>query len=327
MADSVSPPATPRLGILYNSQSGRHRRRWGRHPVPTEVPAIEANSPEEIASAVVEFAAIGVDTLAVAGGDGTVQCVLSHLLLTGHFSTPPVLALVPTGSTNMTARDVGYVDVRRHGWQPLLDWAAGHETTPQATVDKRAALRIQASDSQAPICGMFFGAGAIHHAVQYTQNNLHSVGLRGEVGPSLAFARFLKSVALRDQRHFAPFALRLADDGAHTLDDPTLLFVASTLNRLVLGFHPFWGQESGPIAWTAVSQSASRFLLRLPFVARGWSKGLGRNGDAGYASHNCNELCLYFDDGFIVDGEFHRSCPDDGPVRLSTTGPVSFLSL
>ena len=40
---------TPRrLGIIYNAQSGRHRRRWGHHPLPVDVPAIEANTVEEI---------------------------------------------------------------------------------------------------------------------------------------------------------------------------------------------------------------------------------------------------------------------------------------
>ncbi|WP_084188500.1 diacylglycerol/lipid kinase family protein [Salinisphaera hydrothermalis] len=323
------PQRAPRhLGIIYNSQSGRHRRRWGRHPVPTDVPAIEAKRPEEIERAVTELAALGVDTLAVAGGDGTVQCVLSHVLLGGLFETLPTLALVPTGSTNMTARDVGFIDVRRRGWQPLIDWAAAGGMVAQATVADHPVLRIQASDSQAPICGMFFGVGAVHHAVQYTQENLHSKGLRGEAGPGLAFLRFLKSVALQDQRHFAPTKIRLTDDAGHVVDDEALLMVASTLNRLVLSFHPFWGTEDAPLAWTTISQTASRFLLRLPFVARGWSR---RRPDAmesaGYVSHNSHELQLEFDDGFIVDGEFHRSRPGDGPVRLSVAGHVPFLSL
>lgn len=295
--------------------------------MPTSVPAIEANRPDEIERAVAEFAGLGVDTLAVAGGDGTVQCVLDQLLLGDPFDSLPILAIVPTGSTNMTARDVGHVNVRRRGWQPLLDWAAAGGTIPGARVEPRTVLRIQPSDSQAPICGMFFGAGAVHHAVQYTQDHLHGAGLRGDVGPSLTFARFLKSVALRDQRHFAPFRLRLADDAGRAFDDPTLLFVASTLSRLVLGFHPFWGTERAPIAWTAVNQNASRFLLRLPFVARGSPKALGRTETSGYTSHNSHELTLTFDDGFIVDGEFHRSRPADGPVRLSVAGHVPFLSL
>lgn len=325
--ESIAPRAPRRLGIIYNSQSGRHRRRWGRHSVPTDVPAIEAKQPAEIAAAVTELAALGVDALAVAGGDGTVQCVLSHVLLDGLFSTLPTVALVPTGSTNMTARDVGFVDVRRRGWQPLLDWAASGGMHGRATITDHAVLRIQASDSQAPLCGMFFGVGAVHHAVRYTQENLHSKGLRGQAGPGLAFLRFLKSVALQDRRHFAPTQLRVTDGAGHTVNDATLLMVASTLDRLVLGFHPFWGVEHAPIAWTTVSQNASRFVLRLPFVARGWPRTLGAPEAGGYVSHNSHELRLEFDDGFIVDGEFHRSRPDDGPVRLSVAGHVPFLSL
>ncbi|WP_423821395.1 diacylglycerol kinase family protein [Salinisphaera sp. SPP-AMP-43] len=324
---AVSISASQRLGLIYNTQSGRHRRRWGRHPLPEHVPAVEANTPDEIERAVIELAAQNVEVLAVAGGDGTVQCVLGHLLLARHFGRPPIVALVPTGSTNMTANDVGFVDVRRRGWQPLCAWAEQAGNDPAALIVEREVLRIQASDSQPPFCGMFFGAGAIHHAVQYTQQHLHGMGLRGETGPSLTFARFLKSIVTGDRRQFSSIRLRLRDDHGHATDDQTLLLAASTLNRLVLRFHPFWGRETAPIAWTAISQNAPRFGLRWPLVARGWGRYLPNQPSAGYISHNSHTLSLDFDDGFIVDGEFYRSCPEDGPVRLSIAGAVRFLSL
>lgn len=327
---SPAPPRTSsskRLGLIYNSQSGRHRRRWGRHPLPSDVPAIEANTPDEIEQAVIELAGQNIDVLAVAGGDGTVQCVLGHLLLETHFERPPIVALVPTGSTNMTAHDVGFVDVRRRGWQPLRAWAEQASNDPAALIVEREVLRIQASDSQAPFCGMFFGAGAIHHAVQYTQQHLHGMGLRGETGPSVAFARFLKSIVTGDRRQFSAIRLHLRDDQSHEIADQTLLLAASTLNRLVLRFHPFWGRESAPIAWTAISQHAPRFGLRWPLVARGWGRYLPNKPSSGYISHNSWALTLDFDDGFIVDGEFYRSRPEDGPVRLSIAGTIRFLSL
>lgn len=319
---TLTPPR--RLGIIYNSQSGRHRRRWGRHPLPAGVPAIEANKPDEIASAMAELAAQGVDLLAVAGGDGTVQCVLTHALLDGLFDEPPILALVPTGSTNMTGHDVGHVDIRRHGWGALCEWAAHPRTA--GCVAARPVLRIRAGDEGTPFCGMFFGAGAIHHAVQYTQKQLHSVGLRGEIGPGFAFLRFLKAVATGDRRYFAPTRLRLTDDVGRHVDQDTLLLVVSTLRRLVLNFHPFWGREPAPIAWTTVADRARHFLLRLPLVARGLQRG-GVNARNGYVSHNSRSLVLDLDGGFIVDGEFFEAHRADGPVRLDIAGHARFLRL
>ncbi|MDA3919304.1 MAG: diacylglycerol kinase family protein [Salinisphaera sp.] len=319
---SVTPR---RLGIIYNSQSGRHRRRWGRHPLPTGVPAVEANTPAEIEIAVATMAKQGIDLLAVAGGDGTVQCVLTHLLLGEQFDKTPILALVPTGSTNMTGHDVGHVQVRRRGWDALCTWAAHPETTT-GRVQSRAVLRIQAGDRGTPFCGMFFGAGAIHHAVQYTQKQLHSVGLRGEIGPGFAFLRFLKAVATGDRRDFAPTHLRLTDDADRHIEQDTLLVAVSTLHRLVLHFHPFWGRESAPIAWTTVADDARHFLLRLPLVARGLQRA-GVNSGNGYVSHRSQALTLDFDGGFIVDGEFFEARRSDGPIRLRIAGHVDFLSL
>lgn len=327
-ASRMIRPHPPRLpGIIYNTQSGRHQQRWGRHALPTQVPSVEANTPTEIRQAVFELAARGIDTLCIAGGDGTVQCALGNLLLDKPFDYLPTLALIPTGSTNMTARDVGFVNVRRHGWQPLLDWASAGGTAADATVSHRAVLKIQPSDEQQPICGMFFGAGAVHHAVQYTQHHLHGMGLRGEVGPSVTFLRFLKSVVTGNRQQFSPVDITGHDDHNHHIDGPTLMLLASTLDRLVLNFRPFWGQEQAPMAWTAVSQNASRFLLRLPFLARGWSSAFRDAESAGYASHNSHELTLHFDGHFIVDGEFYQSRPEDGPIRLSIAGHVPFLSL
>lgn len=312
-----------RLGIIYNAQSGRHRRRWGHHPLPTGVPAIEANTAEEITAAVADLANAGVELLAVAGGDGTVQCVLGEILLRGRFAVPPVLALIPTGSTNMTATDTGFVDVRRHGWQPLCEWAAGRR---HARLRERNALRIDPGDERAPIAGMFFGAGAVYHAVEHTQRRLHSVGLRGEVGPALAFLRFMRAVITGDSRHFAPTRLALTDDAGRRVDTDALLLVASTLHRLVLNFHPFWGRENAPLAWTVVRHGARRLFWQLPQIVRGANTLSRRHGD-GYISHNSHEISACFDDGFIVDGEFFAAGDRDTPVRVSIAGRLSFLAL
>lgn len=319
---STLPPR--RLGIIYNSQSGRHRRRWGRHPLPENIPAIEANTPEEIGAAVASLANQGIDLLAVAGGDGTVQCVLSHVMLDNLFAQPPILALVPTGSTNMTGHDVGHVNVRRHGWQALCAWA--RQPDEARHVQSRPVLRIQPGNQAKPFCGMFFGAGAIHHAVQYTQKQLHSVGLRGEIGPGFAFLRFLKAVATGDRRYFSPTRLSLTDDQGRQVEEDTLLLVVSTLHRLVLHFHPFWGRESAPIAWTTVADRAAHFFMRLPMVARGLRWG-GLSTQRGYVSHNSEALELDFDGGYIVDGEFFEARRADGPVRLDIAGHARFLRL
>ncbi|ERJ20579.1 diacylglycerol kinase catalytic subunit [Salinisphaera shabanensis T35B1] len=314
-----------KLGILYNAHSGRHRKRWAQPDLGDSVPAIRAKTAEEIRAGLTELAREGVELLAIAGGDGTVQSVLSHVMLGDLFERPPLLALVPTGSTNMTGNDVGTVRVKREGWQKLQAWADNPVDIEQRVV-ARDVLKIDPGGDAPAFCGMFFGAGAIYNAVEHTQRNLHQYGLRGDVGPGVAFTRFVKAVATGDRRYFSPVTVRLRDDLGNDLDEASILLFASTLDTLVLRLHPFWGEEPGPVAWTTVAESAEKFLRRMPAVCRG-RRRRWMTPEKGYRSHNTQRLELLFDGGYIVDGEFFSARVADGPVVLSSAGKASFLNL
>lgn len=312
------------LGVLANPASGRHERTLGRWPPPNDVPMHMAQTFEEVGHALTKLAAQNVTLLAIAGGDGTVRNALTHILLGDLFPKLPIIALVASGSTNMTGHDTGIIDLGQHGWDALLQFA---ETPTHGTgrLTRRSVLRIQPDPSDPAFCGMLFGTGAINHAVRYTQSHLHSVGLRGSVGPAIAFARFLKALATKDYRHFQPVALRATDDQGHFFDDSTLLFVATTLDRLLLHFRPFWGTGDGAIAWSAVAGNARGLLRRLPGAA--WGRPGPRTIPAnGFKSERADSITLEFDGGFIVDGEHFVASEARGPVELSIAGTLDFIS-
>ena len=314
-----------KLGILYNAHSGRHDKRWAQPDLGVDVPTVAAKSDAEIHAGLVMLAEQGVELLAVAGGDGTVQSVLTHVMLGGIFSHRPLLALVPTGSTNMTANDVGNVPVKHHGWQRLRAWAHRPADIAQRVVE-RDVLRIDPGGGAPSFCGMFFGAGAIYNAVEHTQRNLHRYGLRGDIGPGVAFGRFVKAVATRDRRLLSPVDVALCDDTSEPFDEASILLLASTLKTLVLGLCPFWGEEDAPLAWTAITESAQGFLRRIPSVCRG-RRRRWMTPEHGYRSHNTQQLELCFDGGYIVDGEFFNARTADGPVVLSSAGKAAFVNL
>ena len=323
---AVSTDQRPiKLGILYNAHSGRHNKRWAQPDLGADVPAVAAKSDEEIRAGLVVLAEQDVELLAVAGGDGTVQSVLSHVMLGGIFARRPLLALVPTGSTNMTANDVGNVSVKRDGWQRLQAWA--HRPTDiDRRVVERDVLRIDPGGAAPAFCGMFFGAGAIYNAVEHTQRHLHHYGLRGDVGPGVAFGRFVKAVAIGDRRLLSPVDVALCDDMSEPFDEASILLLASTLKTLVLGLRPFWGEEDAPLAWTAITEGAQGFLRRIPSVCRG-RRRRWMTPNHGYRSHNTRHLELRFDGGYIVDGEFFNARTADGPVVLSSAGKAAFVNL
>ena len=323
---AVSADQRPlKLGIIYNAHSGRHNKRWAQPNLGADVPAVAAKSDDEIRAGLVALAEQNVELLAVAGGDGTVQSVLTHVMLGGIFARRPLLALVPTGSTNMTANDVGNVPVKRDGWQRLQAWAHRPADIERRVVE-RDVLRIDPGGDAPPFCGMFFGAGAIYNAVEHTQRNLHHYGLRGDVGPGVAFGRFVRAVATRDRRLLSPVDVALCDDTNEPVEQASILLLASTLKTLVLGLRPFWGDEDAPLAWTAINEGAQGFLRRIPAVARGRRRRWMTSGH-GYHSHNAQHLELRFDGGYIVDGEFFNARAADGPVMLSSAGKAAFVNL
>ncbi len=322
---AVSPTSqTLKIGLVYNKHSGRHLKRWGTQKIPANIPAIQARTPAQVHAALAELAAQQVNLLVVAGGDGTVQSVLSEIMLDSQFKQLPLVALIPTGSTNMTGSDVGTVDLRNGGWQRLQDWAENPCNLAQRVVH-RPVLKIEPGNGNPAFCGMFLGAGAVYHAVQHTQHNLHGMGLRGDLGPGLALMRFAKSVAGRDRRYFSPVDARLNDANGYSVEGEQILLLASTLSRLLLNFYPFWGVENAPVHWSTVADGARGFLRKIPAVCRGNGKSLAPKH--GYQSHNSERIELLFDGGYIVDGEFFEASRESGPVVLSSAGEAAFLNL
>ena len=98
-----------KIGLLFNPLSGRIRKRKDviKHALG-EIPGAitrEATNVSEFNSTVSDFLHTGVDLLVIAGGDGTVQAVLNHLFTAHPPADWPILAIIPGGTTNMTALD------------------------------------------------------------------------------------------------------------------------------------------------------------------------------------------------------------------------------
>jgi len=313
------------LGVLHNRHSGR-RFRQGTPRLPSHVPTYAVREPDDVATALTELADQDVRLVAIAGGDGTVQAALTHLLSHEPLERMPILAVAPTGSTNMTACDVGSVGNRRGDWQRLEAWARAPRVD-SGQITTRPVLSVRSRPNAPPRCGMFFGAAVIYQAVAHTQGRLHRVGLRGDLGPGLAFMRFAQAIARGDRNTVSPLPVAIHDDHGRDLSIDTTLLFASTLHRLLLNLRPFWGDaDDGAVRWTAIESGSRSFLANLPAICRG-QPGNRLWPEHGYHSHNSGQLELTFDGGYILDGEFYQARADDGPVTIGCAGEAAFLNL
>ncbi|WP_250548266.1 diacylglycerol kinase family protein [Pseudomonas fluorescens] len=280
---------------------------------------LEATTPQQIAHAVRHFQLRESDLLVILGGDGTLQAAISSLL-SREPSSLPIVLVVPGGTTNMSAIDLGaHLSVEK-ALMSLSNWLAGNVATPK--IVSRAALRVDDPLCHGPRFGMFFGIGAVVNGVRYYHRTLRPKRVPGALGPSLAFGRMLLS-ALHNLPHdlFRALPARLGTQHGVWEGDWLVVF-ATTLNRLLAGSRPYWGTEQEPIHLTAIAHRPKRLALILPFLLCGRAISMIKEQD-GYFSHNFTRMDLGGADEYVLDGEIFAA---QGTITLAATDPIRFMT-
>jgi hypothetical protein len=317
----------PRIGVVINPLSGGNlnglgniRRIIDAHP---QVVHCDVQTPQDVLAALRDFAHQEVDLLVVNGGDGTVQAVLTTLFHHQPFETQPLLVVLQSGTTSMTARDVGFSGSRVRSLKKLLSWAATGNGNPR--VLDRPVLQVKAP-GHPPRYGMFFGTSAIYQGIQYFHRKLNTKGLRGEIGPAVTILRFLWSAVRQGSDFIPPVPVSVAMDDNPPQQFDSLVVLVSTLERLFLGLYPYWGSESGPLYYTAVRARPRHLLRALPSILRGRS-GVHGTPENGFYSHNVHEIKLNLAGGFTLDGQLYTPENQQEPTVVRYGGTASFLEI
>jgi diacylglycerol kinase (ATP) len=314
------------VALLYNRHSGRNAR-GDAAPLPARaqqehLPCREVRTPEEVAAALADFGRAGADVIAISGGDGTVQAALSALLRNRTQWPLPLIATLPGGTANMTAADIGMRGSPTRAFARLLAWARG-ETT-DAEIVRRNVLRLQITPGQQPLFGMFFGAGAIYQGIQYTHRRIYRFGLRSDCGRGLALGRFVLAM-LRGNRDLAtPGPIGVALDNESMVTRESALVLVTTLERLMLGLRPYWGDGSGVLRYTQVYAHPQHLLRAFPSIVRARANRFVTPAN-GYVSRNADTIRLTLAGGFTLDGELYGPLGTTAPVVLSDGGQVDFV--
>jgi len=320
----VKPPAGT-VGLISNPTSGHNRDQFDRvrsllenHP---RILHRVTDSPADIPRALDEFAARHVTVLAINGGDGTAAAVLGDLLERRLFATPPVIALLPGGTANMTAGDVGLRGTLYGAVARFCQWTDGVRAA-QGPVARRAMLRLDTGTAP-PRYGMFLGGGAVIHGTEYAHRELHSRGLRDDFSLALGTVRTVWGVLRGDPAFNRHVTVAVSLDGRPPVRHDTLILALSTLERLAFGMRPFWGSGPGRIRVTLMEQGCTRFARTFVAIARGRPN---RNAvpASGYYSHNADRVSLELEGTLNLDGELLQIA---GVVNISASPPLEFLRL
>ena len=260
-------------------------------------------------------AAVDAETeiIVVNGGDGSVQTVLTPLLRE-PLDRLPLLAVLPGGTTNTTARNVGYGSDPIAALQRLLVESARGAVAGR--VERRPVVRAELAEGAQ--YAMMFGAGAVYDGIVFARRELARHGMRGQLGGGIALAAFLARVFTgRAGAMFPPLAADIELDG--TPLPPTRYFgmLTSTMDRQFLGVSPYWGTGPGPLRFSAMRERP-RHLARAVVPALRGRPSPWLLPEHGYRSHNVDEVAITFDGGFTLDGELFE--PTGHARRIVLTG-------
>ena len=319
-------PAAGPVGLISNPSSGHNRDQFEGIRSQIEqhrgIHHCITHRASDIRPALQKLADLNVQILAINGGDGTVAAILGELLEARPFATPPLIALLPGGTANMSAGDIGLRGSLSKAVTHFCQWSEGNRQMANK-ISQRAMLRVVVDTVQPPRYGMFLGGGAVIQGTEYAHKEIHSRGLRDDFSLALGTLRTVWGVIRNDPAFNQQVGITLSLEDSNPTQYSTLILAVSTLQRLAFGMQPFWSKEPGGIRLTLMEQGCTRFARTFFSIVRGRHS---RNAvpASGYHSHNADRITLEMCGKVNLDGELLEVAH---AVTISASEPLQFLRL
>lgn len=310
------------IGLIINDRSSRVQSILDDlvH-VAKQFPSVRAsvlNGIEGLDRTLADFNRARVDTLVVAGGDGTIQAAVTDAINRRRFDQSPDYVAVPCGMTNVIAADCGL-----HG-SPIdsLDRFLFRRTRGDVKRMRRPLMGMRIGERE-PVYGFFLGAGFFTTAVKYSRSEIQARGAQRSLAMGLTIGGAILNTAFGEKPSSPPLEADLRSDNA-PFDgrQPLTMALMTTLKTLVLGVYPFWGEGDGGLAVTTVGFPAQRILSAAPAALRGKSRPWFR--DAGLESWRTDALSADFAGTVVFDGEFFEVGAGER-MTIETTHDAGFL--
>lgn len=285
----------------------------------------EVEHVSQIAEALESIARVRPKVLIINGGDGTVQAALTEIYNGGQFGrTPPPVAVLPNGKTNLIALDLG------SSGDPLVALArivTLARTDLKTHVVQRELIALTEGDTpiNRPVLGMFLGGAGFADTILYCRHNIYPLGLPNSVSHVLAAFLLLFSTIFGVRGKFfppVPQPVRVSLIRNGQTSQRFAFLIVTTLEKMLLGSKS--GGRSTGLKLMAVDQSPLALLKALIASIRG---KLGDHPVTGVHVEQGDVIRIESErSSVILDGEeFHALT--GRPIVLRSTPPVSFLRL
>jgi len=233
------------------------------------------NSFDELVEVAQDFRRLGIELVAVAGGDGTNHITISGVVAAYHGAKLPYFALLRGGTMNTIANSFG---VPRRTPEALLarykKVYLRRAVAPMRFVEPNV---LKVGDHY----GFIFGTGAIYHFIaEYNRREERSAAWAAQVlGSAIVTSAFGSGTAAAVSQRWEG-SVRFSDGSAFPeLDYFTV--GASTCGQIGLGFKPFYrsGERPGHFHMLGIHCGAMGVVRALPKIMAGTTIGGDRTYD------------------------------------------------
>lgn len=325
-----SSTTTLRIGLIYNPLGGLARKH--HHTISTiltELPKVlqwQISNANDFDNAVKGLIQAQIEWLIIIGGDGTIQGIFTRIFSILPPGQWPSISVIPGGTTNMTAFDLGIHEKPDQILERLKQHLIRATDIRASLKETNKAVMCIEQTGQPTLYGMFLGLGLIARGVKFSRSRIKQIGITGNIFTAIIVLRSLIGTFLgRPHPTWAPVHVMLPHKSEANRSQPYLLVMISTLDQILMGIHPYWGQEKAPLHATFIKQHCIRFWLALLQIIL--KQGQSLKKEHGYLSYNTESLELLFDDEYIIDGELFYASSHQGPLKISAKELVKFRIL
>ena len=289
----------------------------------------EVERADQIGQALRTIALVKPKVLVINGGDGTVQAALTEIYHGGHFGdTPPPVAVLPSGKTNLIAHDLGASGDPIEALERVLDLVRT-DMVPHIVSRELIALTGGTGAGEArEVLGMFLGGAGLADTILYCRHKLYPMGLPNWAAHGLALFLGMVSVLVGRRSNllpakWAPITVSVMKRGE--MQGRFAFLMVTTLERLLLnGSVTGPGPRAGAMQLLVIERNLISILGALFAAVRG---KLGLRRLHGVHLERGDEIRIEgHQSNVILDGETFEAGMGR-PIVLRPTPPVPFLRL
>jgi diacylglycerol kinase family enzyme len=287
----------------------------------------EVEHVDQIGTALKTIAKVQPKVLVINGGDGTVQAAITEMLNGGHFGdTPPPVAVLPNGKTNLIAFDLGAGADPIRSLERVLELARS-DLDPHI-VERELIALSDGTPLGKPVVGMFLGGAGLADTMLFCRNKIYPLGLPNGVAHVITFLVGLFGLIFGRGLLPTVWPVRVSVPLHEQLNGRFAVLMVTTLDRLLLLNDASSAAAASPRAGALQLLVIERRLFSVlrAMLAAVFGR-LGRGRLSGVHVERGDEIRIEGDNSSVIlDGELFE-IRRDRPVVLKSTAPMSFLRL